>query len=390
MKILAISHAPNDENAGASRIYHLLAGALREKGHTVNVLHYDDLKMPRGALGYFIKRMALPAFIGWRFYPEALKGYDVIFSSNGMAYPIYRKLQKLPARPRLINHVHGAAYLDYEATFTEWLRGHTAYSLPFVAFKGRFADKWELRGARYSDVVVTQCLRDVDYLNDRRELRNADAGFQAEIVRIPAAVHPRIAAAGRSAVPMEQRDPDALLWFGSWGDRKGIHYLNRAFRQIKKSRPRATLTLGGTGQSPADLAVWFDADLRGSLRVLPRISIDEQIAEFNRHSIFLFPSLSEGFGLALVEAMSMGLACVTTFTGLVGDWMTDEREAMIVPMASAAHIAIAAVKLMENDGLRRSVGAAGQTLAATFTVERFVREYLAVFETAASAKAAAN
>jgi glycosyltransferase involved in cell wall biosynthesis len=379
MKILAISHAPNDENAGASRIYHLLATALREKGHTVNVLHYDDLKMPR-LFGYLIKRIALPTFICWRFYPEALKNYDVVFSSNGMAYPIYRKLQRLSKRPRLINHVHGAAYLDYQATFTEWLRGHTNYSLPFVAFKGRFADKWELKGARYSDVVVTQCIRDEDYLNDRREHRNQSASFTAKVVRIPAAVHPSIAEAGRRSVPMDQRDPGAMLWFGTWGDRKGIHYINRAFREVKKKHPRATLTLGGTGRTSHHLESFFDPDLRGSLRVLPRISIDEQIAEFNKHSIFLFPSLSEGFGLALVEAMSMGLACVTTFTGLVGDWMVDEQEALIVPMASSKHLALAIMKLIGDDELRTRVARAGQILAATFTVERFVKEYLAVFE----------
>ena len=49
LKILAISHMPNDENAGASRIYHLLARGLRERGHTVKLLHYEDLKIPAAA-----------------------------------------------------------------------------------------------------------------------------------------------------------------------------------------------------------------------------------------------------------------------------------------------------------------------------------------------------
>ena len=75
------------------------------------------------------------------------------------------------------------------------------------------------------------------------------------------------------------------------------------------------------------------------MKILPRIDLDEQLAEFNRHAIFIFPSLSEGFGLALIEAMAMGLACVTTSTGMMGDWITDRQEALLIPVASARHLA---------------------------------------------------
>jgi glycosyltransferase involved in cell wall biosynthesis len=296
-----------------------------------------------------------------------------------VAHRIFSRLRKQKKRPRLVNHLHGASYLDFEVILTERARGHVKYSPLFMAMKSRYASGWDLKGARACDVVVTQCIRDEDYMNDLKEL-DPLRRFDAPVVRIPATLHPTIAKASALAVAPETRDPYAILWFGTWGERKGCHYVNRAFREIKAKHPQATLTLGGTGFKKEAIEAFFDPALRDSIRVLPRIDIATQLAEFNRHSIFIFPSLSEGFGLALIEAMAMGLACVTTMTGMVPDWISDREEALLVPPASAEHLARAVCRLMTDDALRIKIANAGQSLARTFTVKRFVSEYLEVFQ----------
>jgi glycosyltransferase involved in cell wall biosynthesis len=384
MKILAISHVPNDENAGASRIYHLLARGLRERGHTVKILHHEDLKIS-GLSGYIGQRIALPELINWRFFREAASGYDVIFASNGVAYRIFHKLRRQAKCPWLVHHLHGSSYLDFEATMTEQSRGHISYSRTFMAFKSHYATSWDLKGAQEADVVVTQSLRDEDHMNDRKEL-DRSGRFTAPVVRVPAVLHPTIAEASLGASPPEQRDPNSILWFGTWGDRKGVHYLNRAFRKVKARHPGATLTMGGTGASREFILANFDEALRLSVKVLPRVDLAEQLAEFNRHSIFIFPSLSEGFGLALIEAMAMGLACVTTSTGMMGDWIIDRQEAMLVPIASSEHLANGILQLMDDAPLRCRVARAGQELARTFTLDRFVEGYLEVFARGCAAR----
>jgi len=378
LKILAISHMPNDENAGASRIYHLLARGLRERGHTVKLLHYEDLKVP-AALRYVGKRIALPELIHWRFFREAASGYDVVFASNGVAHRIFGKLRRQAKRPQLVHHLHGSSYLDFEAILTERSRGHVNYSRAFMAFKAHYASSWDIKGAQQADVVVTQSLRDEDHMNDRKE-RDRSGKFTAPVVRVPAMLHPAIEEASRHATPPDQRDPNSILWFGTWGERKGSHYVNRAFRKIKAHHPLATLTLGGTS-TPSDVVLaGFDKELRSSIKMLPRLDLDAQLAEFNRHAIFIFPSLSEGFGLALIEAMAMGLACVTTSTGMMGDWITDRQEALLIPFASAEHLANRVLDLMDDDALRCRIALAGQQLARTFTLDRFVQGYLDIFE----------
>ena len=382
LKILAISHMPNDENAGASRIYHLLARGLRERGHTVKMLHYDDLKIA-APFHYLVKRIALPETIAWRFSREAASGYDIVFASNGVAHRIFHKLRTQSPRPRLVNHLHGASYLDFEATLIERSRGHIALSHAFMAFKSHYAASWDVRGAQEADVVITQSTRDADYMNDRRESKGCH--FTAPVVRIPAPLHPGIGAASKKAFPPEKRDPFSILWFGTWGERKGSHYVNRAFRLIKGHHPQATLTLGGTGESPEVVLGNFDPALRPSIRILPRIDLETQLAEYNRHAIFIFPSLSEGFGLALIEAMAMGLACVTTSTGMMGDWIVDRQDAIMVPSNSSEHLANGVLQLMADEDLRAKIARNGQRLAQTFTLDRFVQGYLDVFQATVAA-----
>ncbi len=380
MKILLISHAPNDENAGASRVYHMLSTALRQKGHEVTVFHYEDLRVPK-FLNYFVLRMALPEFVYWRFYTESTKGYDVVFCSNGMAWRIFKKLRERSGpRPFLIHQIHGLTYFDHLAVITERLRGHVKLSPWFMAIKGRFPIGWDAKGAKYADAIAAQNWRDQDFLEDERARLGEAVAGSAPIYQVPSALHPSLEAALPAAAPPEERDPMAILWFGSWRERKGNFYVNRAFKLIKQRFPDAKLTLGGTASRPDEVMACFDPELRASVRILPRVDIATQIAEYNAHSIFLFPSLSEGFGLAPIEAMAFGMACVTTHTGIGSDFVVDNEHAVIVTMSSAIHLAFGAIRLMEDSAFRIRVARAGQKLAQSFTLDRSANDYLAIFE----------
>ena len=304
MKLLLISNSPDDKTVGASRVYHFLAEMLEEMGHEVKLLHLEDMRVP-AFLRYFSRRIALPEFVWWYFSAEARKPYDAILCSNGAAYRIFRQLRKQPLRPRLVHHIHGLSLFDFQATTTEKLRGHTRPGRLFMALKRRLVTCWDARGARAADVIIAQCLRDADYLENHRTLPGSPA-IHAPVEVIPAALHPQIAQASAFAVPPEDRNPMSILWFGAWRPRKGHFYVARAFREVKKKHPAATLTLGGTLSESQSILAAFDLDLRSSIRILPRISTEEQIREFNAHSIFIFPSLSEGFGLALIEVLARG------------------------------------------------------------------------------------
>src|SRR5262249_11879771 len=151
---------------------------------------------------------------------------------------------------------------------------------------------WELRGACLADVVIVQNSRDREFLQ-RKGVGN--------ITQVALPVLPEIAEAAKRTSP-KGRDPKRLLWFGSWTARKGVNYLADAFTGILQEVPDAVLTIGGTDRPERQILTNFPSRAHPRIRVLKRISVQQQIGEYASNAIFLFPSLSEGFGFALLEA----------------------------------------------------------------------------------------
>ena len=377
MRILLVSHSANNPNSGASRVYHLLCEGLQKRGHYVRCLHLDDLGIPKTR--FAAKRLLIPFFAS-RAARRALRDpFDVVMCSNGMLYMLYRQLHKQQNRPVLVQHYHGLSLFDHQAIVTEALRGNTEPSFVYSRFTARFPILWDKCGARYSDLVIVQNDRDADAIRKYTS---------HPIFRVPLALQPEIAQAGLSSTPMDERIVNSLVWFGSWSSRKGCAYLPAAFARVAESFPDATLTLGGTGKGET-LKRLFAPHLRERIIVLPHISIQEQIQLFNTSCVFLFPSLSEGFGFALLEALSMGMACVTTQTGLGADWLRDHETALIVSPASSIHLAEAIKTLLRDGDLREKLSANGRRLAQSFTTEWMLSEYEQIFANGVRSSSAA-
>ena len=85
--------------------------------------------------------------------------------------------------------------------------------------------------------------------------------------------------------------------------------------------------------------------------------------------IFLFPSYSEGFSLALLEAMAAGLPCIATDVGANRD-MLEEQGGILIPAKDAAAIVAAAEKLRQPEA-RAAMSAWNQEkVRKTYTVEQ--------------------
>ncbi|HJS86567.1 MAG TPA: glycosyltransferase family 4 protein [Acetobacteraceae bacterium] len=381
MNILLLSHSRNDPDAGASRVYHLLREGLTSRGHHVETRHYEDFRLPRRRLlATGVEKLAMPQWIGWREAGRDFAGIDVVMAPSGMGAALFRRLRGRAERPLLVNHVHGLNLFDYQARLTEALARHMPYP-----WHKRVAEwppiAWDEGGTRQADLTIVQNRRDLDYL--RRHA--APCG----IAMIAPALHPQILAASATARPPEERDPRTLIWFGSWRARKGAAALPPAFERVLEKVPDAALTIGGTGLLEQQVLSHFSARARARVRVLPRLPLADQIEALQRHAVFLFPSLSEGFGLALIEAMALGLAAVTTPTGVGADAVRDRDTGLIVTPGSALHLADAILEAIRDDASRVAMAQRGQALARRFTLARMAAEYETAFAAGlASARAA--
>lgn len=127
--------------------------------------------------------------------------------------------------------------------------------------------------------------------------------------------------------------PLRALYVGSLTQRKGLSYV---FDALDALGPDVTLTVVGSG-APAPSAV-LDAALarHRHVRVVPH---PQMAAMMRAHDVLLLPSLVEGFGLVINEALAQGLPVIATDrTGAV-DLYGPEAADWLVPVADSGAIA---------------------------------------------------
>jgi alpha-maltose-1-phosphate synthase len=125
-----------------------------------------------------------------------------------------------------------------------------------------------------------------------------------------------------------------ILFAGSLGQRKGLSYALRAVELIGRENCELTLL----GRKAAEGCRPLDQAIRAH-RWLPSVSHPRVLLEMQQHDVLIFPSLFEGFGLAITEAMSQGTPVITTAHTAGPDIIDDGADGFIVPIRSAEAIA---------------------------------------------------
>ena len=147
--------------------------------------------------------------------------------------------------------------------------------------------------------------------------------------------------ASESPAKRDANGPLKVIFVGSLSQRKGISYLFRAVEMLGKN---VELTVIGrtTGAPCAPL----EAALRRH-RYIESLPHPEVLAEMRAHDVLVFPSLFEGFGLVITEAMSQGVPVITTPHTAGPDIIETGRDGFIVPIRSSEAIAEQLTRLLE-------------------------------------------
>lgn len=155
--------------------------------------------------------------------------------------------------------------------------------------------------------------------------------------------------------------PLKVLFVGSLGQRKGLRYLLEAMDSLGSG---FELTLIGTVPDARCDPLTAGLNRHRHISSLPHAGILE---EMRQHHVFVFPSLFEGFGLVLPEAMACGLPIIATPHTAAPDLITEGSEGFVVPIRSADAIAEKLTILAEDEDQRQAMGAAALKRARDIT-----------------------
>lgn len=141
---------------------------------------------------------------------------------------------------------------------------------------------------------------------------------------------------------------------GRLSNEKGFDYLIDAWRLVHQKNPDWTLDIYGGGALEETLKQQIkDNGLQNIIRIHP--PTDRIADKYAEHSIFVLSSRHEGFVLSLLEAMSLGLACVSFDCKHGPKQMIDDGESVfLVELGNTEALAEKINTLIENEKLRKT------------------------------------
>ncbi len=258
----------------------------------------------------------------------------------------------------------------------------TVHDLAFL----RDPSKFTTRGVRFFHRSIELARRDATLIMCPSQATIEEcvaAGFDPDRLRLvpwsvePVEVEPVRVEQLRRSLGIEG---PMVLWAGTIEPRKNLPVLLEAFEQL--SDRTATLVLAGPQGWNEDLSVRLRA-LGDRVRVVGFLPSDELRVMQTAADIFCFPSLQEGFGLPVLEAMAQGTAVITSAGTATAEVGADA--AVLVDPSDGAALAIALDSLLADPGARDTLAAAGRDRAsAVFGRRHHAEQLMAVYSEAAA------
>jgi starch synthase len=167
---------------------------------------------------------------------------------------------------------------------------------------------------------------------------------QERLLRVP---YPMQKIAGVSALVPKKKNEDGVfrvLYVGSISVRKGLRYLIEAFRRLK--HPKKELWIVGPMTSPSGLE---NIVMPAGVRFFGSLKGDALQAAYMSATVFCLPSIEDGFGLVLNEALAYGVPVIATENTGIEDLLVAGKGGMVVPIRDSDAIFNCLNRLAEDE-----------------------------------------
>jgi glycosyltransferase involved in cell wall biosynthesis len=292
--------------------------------------------------------------------PATLRAADVLHATNHAAIPPAGEGQ------RLVVMVHDLAFEYFPGMFPRSWR--TLYRLGLRA------------AVRRADAILTPSRNTAEDVLSRTDVE------PSKLHVVPSAPSAPIGTLDAEEVLARLKIPTPyVLFVGTLEPRKNLVRLVRAYRRVAANGfPHALVLAGPLGWHHESLMRELALEGPGEIAMTGALPDDELDAVLRTADVFAYPSLYEGFGLPVLEAMVRGVPTVASTTSSLPEVVGDA--AIGVHPRSVREIARAIESILSDVELAERLVARGRVQAARFTWDENARLTLGVYEHVLGAK----
>jgi glycosyltransferase involved in cell wall biosynthesis len=186
----------------------------------------------------------------------------------------------------------------------------------------------------------------------------------------------------RAAHPQIGDGAALVLFLSRLHPKKGLDLLLAAFSRVREKHPDATLVIAGDGDPGFVARLQQDSErlgLAASILWTGFLQGEDKLAVLADADVFVLPSYSENFGVAVVEAMAAGLPVIVSDQVGIHHEISASRAGLVVP-CSERELADALLRMITDPTFRATAGRNGQELAAHFSTKSVSHQLLHVYD----------
>lgn len=381
LRVLHVIPSVSETRGGPSHVLKTQARSLARLGCEVTVITTDD----DGA-----KRLDIPLDepvqedeVTYRYFPRQTRFYTV-------SLPLRRWLRK-NVEQFDVSHIHAL----FSFPSVAGARAATLRRVPFVLRPLGTLENWGLANRRpllkrtslaFIEKRILEDAAFVQFTSEKEAVEAKTLNIRFRSIVIPNPVElPETSEEGGLTDPRAKTDERTVLFLSRIDPKKGIEVLLQAMAHLIGDGTNVRLVVAGGGEAS------YEASLR---QLASRLSIDDRVtwtgqvgdrkkAELLATSdVFVLPSLSENFGVSVVEAMHAGLPVVISDNVGIKD-VIEEAGAGLVFRLNPEELGRALRTVLEDTELRERFADLGKDLARTrFAPDTVAAQLIDMYQTA--------
>jgi glycosyltransferase involved in cell wall biosynthesis len=364
LRVLQVISSVSPLRGGPSVTVRNIAEALRRRGVQVDVATTDDDGRE--------SRLAVPLDTFCAFHGQRVRYFPRQWRRYCASYPLLRWL-KHSVRDYDVVHTHGL--FAFAPVVAAWQA--RAARVPYIMRPAGVLDSWGLQNKstrikRLSIRLVEQALLSqaaaVHFMSDLERRRAAHLGILMRSVVLPLGFDFGDAGGGDPgpADDLAAAGKPVILFLSRIHSVKRLDVLLKAFARLPQPRS-AVLAIAGDGETQLLerlKALASELGIGESVRWLGFAGAERKQRLLAAAALFVLPSASENFGVAIVEAMNAGLPVVATEGAGLAEFVQSSGAGMVVDEAVES-LTAALARLLSDAALRARMGQAGQRAVRT-------------------------